>query len=140
VTVRTSATGVERDSRPFLALSMRAMEGEQPLRLSALRALLALDRSAVTVGNLGNSLNLSQSATSRLVDRLLHLGLVERSADDRDRRQVTVRATTEGRAVIARLAARRRRAVRDVLARMDEQDRAALERGLAAFAAAARDR
>ncbi len=136
--VRAVATAVERDSRAFFTLSMQAMEGEDPLRPSALRALLALDgRGAMTVGQLADELALSRSATSRLVDRLVQQGLVDRAPDPDDRRQLAVGATRDGREVVQRLVSRRRTAVLEVLAGMDADDRTALERGLAAFRAAA---
>lgn len=139
LSVRAVATAVERDSRAFFTLSMQAMEGSDPLRPSALRALLALDdQGPTTVAQLAERLALSQSATSRLVDRLVHQGLVDREPDPHDRRQLTVGATSGGRAVVQRLIRRRRAAVEEVLATMSPVDRAALEQGVVAFAAAAR--
>lgn len=136
--VTAVASAIERDSRAFFTLSMQAMEGGDPLRPSALRALLALDgRGPATVHRLAEELALSQSATSRLVDRLVQRGLVDRDEDTHDRRQLAVRATPEGRAAVRRLVNRRRAAVRTVLTAMDPEDRAALGRGLAAFAATA---
>jgi DNA-binding MarR family transcriptional regulator len=139
--VRAVATAVERDSRAFFTLSMQAMEGGDPLRPSALRALLALeDRGPLTVAGLAEDLALSQSATSRLVDRLVQQGLVDRAADPSDRRQLEVRPTAAGASVVQRLVGRRRSAVLRVLAVMDDDDRAALQQGLTAFAVAARRR
>jgi DNA-binding MarR family transcriptional regulator len=79
-----------------------------------------LDRLAETpehkyrAQDLAESVHLSQSALSRLVDRLVHGGLVERCACDMDRRGIYVVLTEEGlrrhgeaavthRAVLARL-------------------------------------
>ena len=132
------ATAVERAARAFFTLSMLAMEGEDPLRPSALRALLSLEaHGSLTVGQLAGELALSQSATSRLVDRLVHQGLVDRAASPLDRRQLMLAATAAGSAVVGRLVARRRAAMLPVLDAMTAADRTALERGLAAFARAA---
>jgi len=64
--------------------------------------------------DLAESVHLSQSALSRLVDRLARTGLVERCACDNDRRGIFVVVTAEGRRRQAEAAVTHR----DVLARL----------------------
>jgi DNA-binding MarR family transcriptional regulator len=79
-----------------------------------------LDRLAESPGrqlraqDLAESVHLSQSALSRLVDRLLKNALVERCACDNDRRGIYVVLTAEGRRRQAEAAVTHR----DVLARL----------------------
>lgn len=57
---------------------------------------LAKQRSPVRIGDLGGSVLLSQPGLSRLIDRLVQRGLVERSADPVDGRSVRVSLTPDG--------------------------------------------
>jgi DNA-binding MarR family transcriptional regulator len=47
---------------------------------------------------------ITKSSCTRLVDRLVTLGLVERTVPEGDRRAVEVRTTTQGRSVLRRAA------------------------------------
>ena len=136
------AASVERNSRALFSLSLRASDGVagagDPLRPNSLRALLELDAGpGVSIGQLAEALALSESATSRLVERLVQRGLLRRASSPTDRRQVTITMTAAGRRVVSRLIARRRRSYVAVLERMSPGDRIKLLKGLAAFAAAA---
>jgi DNA-binding MarR family transcriptional regulator len=134
------AAAVERDSRELFALSIRAMESRDvDLRPSGLRALLVLDElGSCTLGELSEQLVLSQSATSRLVDKLVLGRLVSRRTAAGDRRQVTLCATAAGRRATASLIRRRCEAISQTMAVMSTQDRDALRTGLRAFAGATR--
>ncbi len=51
----------------------------------------------VTIKELARLLQLSQGATSKLVDRLVHIGIVDRVQDSSDRRAVKVFLSEKGR-------------------------------------------
>jgi|SRR6187551_110459 DNA-binding MarR family transcriptional regulator len=134
-------TELERHSRALLALTMRAMDdATSELSPSALRALLALDeRGACKLAALADDLRLSQSAASRLVDRLVSNGLVHRGVAPESRREVRIAPTSRGRRVTRRVLERRQQAIDEVIARMHPAEVKRLLAGLAAFAAAASD-
>ena len=131
---------IERHSRALFALTMRAMDdAAHELSPSALRALLALDeRGACKLAVLANELRLSQSATSRLVDRLVENGLVDRAVSPDSRREIRISATPEGQEITRRVLLCRQQAIDDVVRTMDPDAARQLLAGLAAFAAAAR--
>ena len=130
---------LERHSRALFALTMRAMDdAADDLSPSALRALLALDeRGACKLAVLAGELRLSQSATSRLVDRLVENGLVDRAASPDSRREIRISATVDGEKITRRVLRLRQQAIDDVLRAMDADAAQQLLSGLAAFAAAA---
>lgn len=134
------AAAVERDSRELFTLSVRAMEAaEVDLRPSGLRALLVLDElGTCTLGELADQLALSQSATSRMVDKLVRRKLVNRRTAPHDRRQVSLTSTVAGRRATGQLVRRRQEAISAAMSLMDEESREQLSLGLRAFAAAAR--
>jgi DNA-binding MarR family transcriptional regulator len=92
-----------------------------------------------SVDQLRAVVGLSHSGAVRLVDRLQAAGLVERHAAS-DGRAVALVPTPTGEAVAARVAARRRAAMGDLLAALSEQERSLLtpllERLLAGVVAA----
>ena len=69
----------------------------------SLAVLSHLHRSGpLTIREAGRHFQRSQSATSELVSRLERRGLVERLADERDRRRTLVWLTPEGESVLAK--------------------------------------
>jgi DNA-binding MarR family transcriptional regulator len=77
------------------------------------------------------------STASRLCDRMVAEGLLDRSDDPADRRQLALRPTAEGSRLVNAMLNHRRRAVGRVLDRMTGQQRDQLTAGLKAFADAA---
>ena len=77
-----------------LVIGFASQLGELRLGFTQLAALYVLaDGSTLTVGELAESINRSPSATSRLIDGLVKRRLVERKAEEEDRRQKTLRLT-----------------------------------------------
>ncbi|MDH3299246.1 MAG: MarR family transcriptional regulator [Acidimicrobiia bacterium] len=73
------------------------------LRLKWLEVLIRLARSpgqSLTASDLARAVVLSSGGATRLVDRLEHDGLIQRRADERDRRIVRVALTERGHAVL----------------------------------------
>ncbi|QKW39688.1 MarR family transcriptional regulator [Actinomadura sp. NAK00032] len=107
-----------------------------PVPSTQLRALLVLERGPVNISSLAGELGALVSSASRLCDRLEASGLLARDPG-RDRREVTVRLSADGRALVGRLRERRLAELTRVLAQMPASARAALLWGLTEFQEAA---
>ncbi|WP_033337552.1 MarR family transcriptional regulator [Catenuloplanes japonicus] len=116
---------------------LAAYDDDLPQRLSAsqLRALLTLAElpGGINLRGLADRLGVVISSASRLCDRLVAAGLLERRQSDEDRREVLVRLSDSGRRLLGEVRSRRRERLAQVLSRMTPEDRAALRRGLEAF-------
>jgi len=86
--------------------------------------------SDVTMSMLVDRLALSPSAVSSMVQRLVELGFVTRSEDERDRRQKLVQVTENGRAFIERMMAARYEDMRLAFEPLSEETRALLSLAL----------
>jgi DNA-binding MarR family transcriptional regulator len=78
----------------------RELTDRHGLSLSEFDALVNIPRDGVRLGELTQRVVLSQSATSRLIDRLERRGFVVREEVVGDSRGVIVRLTPEGRKVL----------------------------------------
>jgi DNA-binding MarR family transcriptional regulator len=125
-------------SRVLHGISGRsAAELPHELTLPQLRALVVLDDDAtVTVKALAARLGIQPSTTTRLVDRLVAKGLIERTPGVEDRREVLLSLSPAGRSVVDAAMSYRRSAVRDVLAALTPDELAAVHEAFAVFAAA----
>jgi DNA-binding MarR family transcriptional regulator len=79
------------------------------------------------------------SSASRLCDRLVASGMVERVPGRADRREIALYLTSSSRQLLEELRHARRQMLSAVLAKMSPGGRLALIRGLAEFASAAND-
>ncbi|MEU8842194.1 MarR family transcriptional regulator [Streptomyces roseus] len=105
---------------------------------SQLRALLAVEGAeGINLRALGAVLGSRPPSVTRLCDRLEAMGLLTRSPHPSSRREVELRLTPRGRAVVDEHRAIRARAVSAVLARMAPEAVDALVTGVAAFREAA---
>jgi|SRR5579884_2623196 len=76
---------------------------DQGLSLPQIRLLLALAHGGpATINQIAERLHSGQSATSLLVDKLVHARLVERREDPADRRRAIVRLSDAGEALMGR--------------------------------------
>jgi DNA-binding MarR family transcriptional regulator len=109
-----------------------------PVSASQLRVLLVLEhREGVSLRALTDALASTPPSTSRLCDRLQAAGFVERGTSPADRREVRLHISSQGRAFLADLRARREAALQAVLDQMPAAQRTALLQGLEAFCDAA---
>jgi DNA-binding MarR family transcriptional regulator len=85
----------------------------------------------VTMSRLSNDIALTTGGVTRLVDRMVVAGLVERSACPSDRRSIHVVLTPEGRNVLDRAVAAHIEGIdRHLMAHLDDKDRANLATAL----------
>lgn len=80
-----------------------------------------------------DALDLHPSSATRLCDRLVVAGLLDRRSDPGDRRQVALRLTDAGFRLLAVVMEHRRARLTQVLAGLTEDDRRDLERCLTLF-------
>lgn len=84
------------------------------------------DAGETSPSRLAASTGLTRGAVSKLVDRLVHKGLVSRAEADRDRRFQDVGLTAAGRTVVPRLAALADRNDEEFFCRLSAKEREAL--------------
>ncbi|MEU1751640.1 MarR family transcriptional regulator [Micromonospora matsumotoense] len=112
-------------------------------RLSSaqLRAVMAVERyDGINLRRLAALLNMLLSSASRLCDRLVAAGMLEREPGRSDRREIALHLTPEAVRLLAALRRDRRQRLADVLAGMSGEGRQALLRGLVEFDRVARAR
>jgi DNA-binding MarR family transcriptional regulator len=107
------------------------------LSWSQLNALLVVEQSeGVNLGGLAAELKMLLSSASRLCDRLVASGLVERVPGRADRREIAIYLPASARTLLTELRTVRHGALGQVLEQMSTAGRAALLRGLTEFAVA----
>ncbi|MFI2364139.1 MarR family winged helix-turn-helix transcriptional regulator [Promicromonospora sp. NPDC019610] len=93
---------VQREGNRMLAANLRPL-GVTPSQAEVLRVLA--DHQPLTLAGLGELLVCETGGSpSRLVDRLVSIGLVDRGAGEDDRRRVALALTDDGRRLAARVA------------------------------------
>jgi DNA-binding MarR family transcriptional regulator len=133
------AAAVDDAAQALLSAWDAAREQATP-RLSApqLSALLVVERSeGINLRRLAEELKMLLSSASRLTDRLVASGMVERVPGRVDRREIAIFLTPSSRALLDELRRTRRAMLTAVLERMSPTGRAALIRGLTEFAVVA---
>ena len=105
------------------------------LTLPELITLRRLEQAAMTVTDVATNLNITPSAASRTVDRLVGAGFLARRENPADRRQKQLTLTDEGLALIREIEGLVTDRLRPLLARLDRDELAALHRLLAVLLA-----
>lgn len=118
-----------------LVIGFASQLGDLRLGFTQLAALYVLaDGSTLTIGELADSINRSPSATSRLIDGLVKRRLVERRAEEEDRRQKTLHLTPRGHAVLRVVDRARAEQFLSAVRPMPTAERAIVAMGVAALA------
>ncbi|AUW92731.1 MAG: MarR family transcriptional regulator [Sulfobacillus thermosulfidooxidans] len=99
-----------------------------PSQMNALFALYGVPN--LPMGELAEQLGLTESAATRLVDRLINMNLVRRERDDQDRRVVRVRLSSYGKQLAELVFERRQAQFSRFAERLDQKSRDALIFGL----------
>lgn len=125
-------------SRTMTAIVARTLtETDVDITVPQLRVLVLLNsRGPMNMSAIAQHLDVNPSNASRTCDQLVGAGMVDRTPDEKDRRNVVLRLTDDGAAFVADLMDRRRRLIDEVVARMSTEDQQALARGLEAFSGA----
>ena len=108
------------------------------LTIAHVRVLTLLSaESETTISEIAARLDVGKPASSILVDRLVHLGLAQRTEDTNDRRRTLVTLTDAGNELLARLRQGNLDRFAQWLQTMAPDDLTALRRGLEALKAIA---
>src|SRR3954447_23791846 len=130
---------VMRAARVFSAVAAESIaQAGDSVTLPQLRVLTL----ATSVGSLSNSqvataLGVHISNASRICERLVQAGLLSRRDSPNDRRQVELRITERGSALIRAVTRHREAVFSQVLDQLPPDQRSAVAQALASFAAAA---
>jgi len=99
-----------------------------------LRAVMVVEQSdGINLRRLATRLDMLLSSASRLCDRLVAAGMLEREPGRFDRREISLHLTPEARRLLAELRADRQAQLAAVLAGMSPEGRDALLRGMREF-------
>lgn len=107
--------------------AIRRSSGLALVEAGALSALANLGADGLSIEQLRGLVDLSQSATVRLVDRLVALGLVRRRTSAGDRRVTLVQLTASGRAMAAKMRRARLDVLTDWVSTLTAEQRASLK-------------
>ena len=115
-------------SRAMVAIAVRSLTAaDHDVTLPQYRTLVVLAYGGSTrLADLAATLSVSPSTATRMCDRLVRKGLVTRTRDDIDRREVKLDVTNEGRQLVEQVMERRRAEVRTILSDIPAGSRSAL--------------
>lgn len=140
-------TGVTNEQVESVMRASRALVGITAASISTVDDLVTVPqlrvmmmiatRGAVNLAAVAAGLQVSASNASRICDRLLKIGMVDRRDDPADRRNIALTLTPDGQALIDRVVHHRRIAIRRILREMSPAQRDALATALDAFATVA---
>jgi len=128
-------------SRALVGVAARSLaETEDQITLVQYRALVALGaRGEQNVGGLADALGIHPSTATRLCDRLIVKGYIDRKTSVESRREVTLALSDSGRALVRAETARRRRAIRRIVGRLDVDTQLEIVEAFGALADAAEE-
>lgn len=141
-TVEPSAEHVEAvrlASRVLVAVTAQSFASvENRVTLPQFRILVILaSRGPQNLRSVAQGLGVNPSAATRLCDKLVSAGLIHRTDDPADRRNLVLRLTTDGHQLVQSVIDQRSAAIAAVLAKMPPRLRDDLLPALRAFADAA---
>jgi DNA-binding MarR family transcriptional regulator len=99
--------------------------------------LVVLEAGQTNLRGLAAALDVAPSTATRMVDRLIDAGLVQRSIPTADRREISLALTKSGQRTVRTVTERRRRDLRRVVDQIPRNRRAAVARAMTDFADAA---
>jgi DNA-binding MarR family transcriptional regulator len=125
-------------ARVLVAVSAQSIAGvDDVVTLPQLRALVMIaSRPAMNLGAVAQGLGVHPSNATRLVERLVVAGLLDRRDDPTDRRNLVLELTPEGHRLLEQVMEHRRVAITEILDRMPAGRRRALVPVMRAFAEA----
>lgn len=134
---RPEVDAVVASTREIGALIARTLAlTEPPVTMPQWRVVVLASEGGCNVSSIAADLRIHASNATRLCDRLVRQGLVERRQSEQDRRQVIISLTRAGERFHESAMALRREAVAMAMDAMSDEDRQALAAALPALAAA----
>jgi DNA-binding MarR family transcriptional regulator len=126
-------------SRVLVAVAARSLAGiEHEVSVVQFRALVVLwEDEPRSLAALAGELDVHPSTATRLCDRLVAKGLVDRHVAEASRREVELRLTDDGRRLVARVTDQRRADLVRIARRLSAAERRALLSAFEAFDRAA---
>jgi DNA-binding MarR family transcriptional regulator len=126
-------------SRVLVAVSAASVAAvDDTVTLPQLRALIAVaSRGTMNSAALAEALGVHASSVTRICDRLVGAGLLDRREDPVDRRHLQLDLTTTGRQLVDAIMRRRRASIKGILSNIPAADREAMASTFERFAAAA---
>lgn len=134
------AAEVDAAAKALLSIWEAARESTTS-RVSAaqLRVIMVVEQhDGINLRRLANRLGMLLSSASRLCDRLVAAGMLEREPGRLDRREISLHLTVDSHRLLTELREHRRRRLTEILAWMAPEGREALLRGLREFDEAVR--
>ena len=130
---------VMRASRALVGITAASIaDVDDRVTLPQLRVMMMMaTRGAMNLVAVAAGLEVSSPNASRICDRLLKAGMLDRTEDPHDRRHVTLTLTPDGEALIEQVIRHRRTAIRKILRSMPSQQCDDVETAMNAFADAA---
>ncbi len=125
-------------SRLLVAVSARSIAAvDGTITIPQFRLLVVLgNEGPLKLTAIAGSLGVNPSTATRMVDRLVTAGLIDREPNPASRRELVVRLSRKGRTVAGNVIKRRRAQIAEIVGRMSPTSRRGLVRALSAFAAA----
>lgn len=122
-------------SRALVAVAARSLAAvDESVTLPQYRVLVVLAaQGPQLMGHLSEALGVHQSTATRVCDRLVGKGLVERSSGHPSRREVQIDLTRKGRRIVHDVSAARRADIEKIVSRIPLSLRSATVEALAAF-------
>jgi DNA-binding MarR family transcriptional regulator len=130
---------VMRASRALVGITAASIaEVDDRVTVPQLRVMMMIaTRGAMNLVAVAAGLNVTSPNASRICDRLLQAGMLDRRESLEDRRHITLTLTSDGNALVERLISHRRTAIRKILRSMTAAERDDLKTAMNAFADAA---
>jgi DNA-binding MarR family transcriptional regulator len=128
-------------SRALVAVAAQSVAGvEDRVTLPQLRVLVMIaSRGPQNLASVAAGLGVHASNGTRMCDKLVNAGLLHRSDDPTDRRNLVLQLTPSGQQLVQNMTEHRRTAIANILAKMPAQLRRDLVPALLAFAEGARE-
>ena len=128
-------------SRVLVAVSAQSIESvEDIVTLTQLRALVTIaSHDSLNLAGLANALNVHPSSATRVCDRLVAAGLLDRRDAVEDRRHLNLALTSKGRMLVDTVMDDRRVKIEAIMRRIPERRRREVVAAFGVFAAAAHE-
>lgn len=118
-------------SRVLFGVTVRTLPEAADVTLAQFRALVLLDPDpGLRMRALADRLGVSPSTATRLCDRLVRRGLVQRTPSEADRREILLSLTTGGHAVVKEAMRRRRHAIATAVRKLSDEEAVEVQRCL----------